>query len=200
MNGANMNTQYNLTEMKKNKNVFFKKYKIIKILLLAHLATSLLITTSGLVHGYIDGNIFGRFEKRFENYKALYNPKKYLMKDTFIVDTAYIEIHASPSHRSTTTYRDNTVIKGNLLHSQTKQEMICNYRNSAILNDTIYQIINNKKVKILKVLRNKINDNVFLEDKRYIRDSKFDVVSCLYLYFSIIPLLIILLILKIKSK
>ncbi|WP_281324439.1 hypothetical protein [Flavobacterium sp. IMCC34518] len=183
--------------MKINNNAFFKKHKIIKIILLVHLAISLLISISEIVHGYIDGNVKQGFEKNFQNGLALYNQDKYLAKDFFVVDTAYIEIHASPSHRSTTTYTDNTVIKGHLLHSKFKQEMICNYKNSAILNDTSYQEINNKKVKILEVLRNRINDNVFLEDKQYIKESMIDAVSGIYLLISIIPLVLILLI---KSK
>ena len=176
------------------KNIaFFKKYKIIKIILLTHLVFSLIVTITLAVHGFMDGNVMGRFKKNYENYIALSNPGKYLKDDLFIVDTAYIEVQASSNMKSTTTFKNYTIIKGNLLHSKIKQEMICHYTVSTVLDDT-------KKGKVIKVLKNSINGVAFLGDKRYITPAKDNAVGSLYFLFSILPITIILIILKIKSK
>jgi hypothetical protein len=107
--------------MKIKNNIFFKKYKIIKIFLLVHLSFSLITSISGLVHGYIQGNIKVSFQKRFENYKALSNPEKYLKNDFFIVDTAFIETRTISNMKSSSTSKDYTIIRGNLLSSKIKQ-------------------------------------------------------------------------------
>jgi len=127
-------------------NSFFKKYKIIKIILLTHLIFSLIVTITLAVHGFMDGNVMGRFKKNYENYIALSNPEKYLKDDLFIIDTAYIEVQASSNMKSATTFKNYTIIKGNLLHSKIKQEMICHYTVSTVLDDT-----STKKAKRIKV-------------------------------------------------
>lgn len=78
--------------------------------------------------------------------------------------------------------------------------MICNYIVSTLLDDTTYHKINNKKVKLLKVLKNSINGIAFLADKRYMRPAKLDAFSGLYFNLSVIPLIIILIIFKMKLK
>ncbi|MBS7230775.1 hypothetical protein KHA90_07045 [Flavobacterium psychroterrae] len=178
--------------MKLKNHKFFKKYRILKYILLIHLAFSLLIFTSELIHGVIDGNILGNFQKRFENYKAFDNPEQYLKKDYFVVDTAYIEITSDGSSR-----RKNTIIKGNLINSKNKKELSCSYRN-IILIDENYNF--NEKIKVIKVWRNTINDEVFLGGKNYISREKTNAGGGIYSYFSLIPLIIILLILKNKSE
>jgi hypothetical protein len=178
------------------KNItFLKKYKTIKILLITHLVFSLIVTISLAVHGFNEGNVTGRFVKNYENYIALSNPEKYLKDDFFIVDTAYIEVQTSSNMKSSSTFKDYTIISGNLLHSKIKQQMICHYVVSTVLDEKYAK--NEKKIK---VLRNNINDVAFLGDKRYITPAKDNAVGSLYFLFSIVPLTIILLILKIKSK
>jgi hypothetical protein len=181
--------------MKIKNNNFFKKYKIIKIVLLIHLATSLIVTITMAVHGLIDGNVKKPFQENYENYMALYNPEKYLKDDIFVVDTAFIETQATSNQGSSTTFKDYTIIRGNLLHSKIKQEIICHYVNSTVLDGSYH-----KKVKTLKVLKNSINGVAFLEDKKYINPEKANAVSGLYFNLSVIPLIIILLILKIKPR
>lgn len=178
------------------KNItFFKKYKIIKIVLLIHLATSLIVTITMAVHGLIDGDIKKPFQENYENYIALYNPKEYLKDDIFVVDTAYIENQATSNQGSSTIFKDYTIIRGHLLHSKTKQEITYEYVNSNIL-DSFYH----KKVEKINVLKNSINGIAFLEDKKYISSEKMNAVSNLYFNLSFIPLIIILLVLKIKTK
>lgn len=178
------------------KNItFFKKYKIIKIVLLIHLVTSLIVTITMAVHGIIDGDIKKPFQETYQNYIALYNLEKYMKHDMFVVDTAYIETQTSSNMKSSSTFKDYTIIKGNLLNSKIKQELIYNYVNSKILDESYH-----KKVKTLKVLKNTINGVAFLEDKEYITSARADVVSGLYFLFSLVPLIIILLVLKIKTK
>lgn len=178
------------------KNIaFLKKYKIIKIILLTHLVFSLIITITLAVHGFKDGNITERFEKNYDNYIALSNPGKYLKDDLFIIDTAYIEVQASSNMKSATTFKNYTIIRGNLLHSKIKQEMICHYTVSTVLDDTSI-----KKAKRIKVLKNSINGVAFLGDNRYLTPVKDNAIGSLYFLFSILPLTIILIILIKKSK
>lgn len=176
-------------------NIFFKKYKLIKIIVLTHLVISLICTTIMVVNGYIDGNVIGRFKRNYENYIALSNPEKYLTHDHFVVDTSFIEVRPTSNMESTTTTKDYTIIRGNLLNSKIKQELICHYIVSSILEDN-----HHKQVRVITVLKNKINGVAFLGDKRYMTPEKDNAVASLYFLFSIIPLIIILLILKIKSK
>lgn len=178
--------------MKLKDHPFFHKYRILKYILLGHLAFSLLIFTSDTIRDIIKGHIFASIEKRFENYKAFDNPEQYLKKDFFVVDTAYIETTSSGSST-----RKNTIIKGNLLHSKNKKELSSSYRNP-ILIDENYNF--NKKIKVIKVWRNTINDEVFLGGKNYISREKTNAGLGIYFYFSLIPLIIILLILKKKSE
>jgi len=182
--------------MKLKNHAFFKKYRNFKYLLLLHLAFSLIIFTSELVHGVIDGNILGSFVKRYENYKAFDNPQKYLKKDFFAIDTTYIEAQISSSQGKSSS-KDYTIIKGNLLHSKNKKELSCSYVNTNLIDE---RYLFNKKIKVIKVWRNTINDEVFLGDKNYISRGKTNAVLGIYFSFSIIPLIIILLILKKKSE
>ena len=88
------------------------------------------------------------------------------------------------------------------MHSKIKQEIsnVFEDKDLAILNDTDYHLVDNKKVTLLKVLKNNINNIAFLKDEQRLSAKKLDALSCFYFLFSIIPLTIILLILKIKSK
>lgn len=181
--------------MKLKDHPFFNKYRILKYILLGHLAFSLLIFTSDIIRDIVNEHIFASIEKRFENYKAFDNPEQYLKKDFFVVDTAYIEKKISSGKSSTT--KDYTIIKGNLLHSKNKKELSCSYRNP-ILIDENYNF--NKKIKVIKVWRNTLNDEVFLGDKNYISRGKTHAGLGIYFYFSLIPIIIILLILKKKSE
>ncbi|WP_123923488.1 hypothetical protein [Flavobacterium tructae] len=181
--------------MKIKNSIFFKKYKIIKIILLIHLLVSFIVTTTMAVHGLIDGNIKKPFQENYENYIALYNPKEYLKDAVFVVDTAYIETQATSNQGSSTTFKDYTIIRGHLLYSKTKQEITCKYVNSNVLDSYYHQ-----KVEKINVLKNSINGIAFLEDKKYISSEKMNAVANLYFNLSLIPLILILLILKIKSK
>jgi len=157
---------------------FFKKYRTVKIVLLVHFIFSLIICVTQLVHGFIDKDVLGTFEKPFENYKAFHHPEKYLKKDVFVVDTAFISTETSSS-QGKSTFKDITVIRGNLLHSTKKQEL---------------------RFAGIKVWRNTINDEVFLGNKKDFESAKTNATLHIYFYFSLIPLLIILLILKRKSR
>ncbi|WP_281631832.1 hypothetical protein [Flavobacterium luteolum] len=175
---------------------FFKKYKIAKVALLVHVIFSSIILVTMLVHGLIDNDVLGTFEKPFENYKAFQNPEKYLKKELFAVDTAYVGTETSSSMGKSTS-KDITVIRGNLLHSDKKQELIYDGVNSNFFHDTY---ILNENIKPIKVWRNTINDEVFLGNKKEFESEKTNAVMHIYFYFSFIPLLIILLILKRKSE
>ena len=177
--------------MKLEDHPFFKKYRVLKYILLAHLAFSLFIFVSHLVHGFTNQETLRPFKKTFENYKAFNDPQKYLKKELFAVDTAYIETTYSGSST-----RENTVIEGNLIHSKNKKELISRYRNGNLIDENHNF---NKKIKVIKVWRNTINDEVFLGGENYISREKDNAILGIYFYFSTIPLIIILLILKKKS-
>lgn len=178
------------------KNIsFFEKYKIIKIIIIAHLVFSLFVTTSLAIHGIEEGNVMIYFKKNYENYIALSNPEKYLKDDFFIVDTAYIEVQTRSNMKSSSTFKDYTIIKGNLLHSKIKQEMICHYVVQTVLDDK-----DSKNKKTIKVLKNSINGVAFLGDKSYLIPAKDNAFGGTYFLVSIVPLILILIILKIKSK
>jgi hypothetical protein len=190
--------------MKLKNHPFFKKYRYLKYALLLHLFFSVLIFISVLVRGYIYQYPLLGLKKPFENYKALTNPKKYLKSDFFVVDTAYTEESSDKSYENPAI---TTFIKGHLLHSTIKKEIICQYENSAVLYDKIYDPeieiympVDSKKGKVLKVWRNTLNDDVFLEDKKHLSDQKGNDVFHIYIYFSVIVLIAVLLILKKKSE
>lgn len=174
---------------------FFKKYKIIKILLLVHLVFSLVIFVSVLMHGIAEKNILGTFAKAFENHKAFENPEKYLKKEIFVIDSVFIDIKTSSSQGKSTS-KNITVIRGNLLHSTKKKELRFTGMNLNFFHDTY---IVNENIKPIKVWRNTINDEVFLGNEEEFERAKTNAVSHIYFYFSIIPLFIILLILKKKT-
>ncbi|MBE8723982.1 hypothetical protein [Flavobacterium hungaricum] len=174
---------------------FFKKYKIIKIIVIAHLIFSLFVTISLAIHGFNEGNITIHFIKNYQNYIALSNPEKYLKEDFFIVDTAYIEVQTRSNMTSSPTFKDYTIIKGNLLHSKIKQEMICHYVVQTVLDHKDY-----KNKKTIKVLKNSINGVAFLGDKSYLVPAKDNAFGSSYFLISIVPLILILIILIIKSK
>lgn len=174
---------------------FFKKYKIIKILLLVHLVFSLVIFVSVLMHGISEKDILGTFAKAFENHKAFENPEKYLKKEIFVIDSVFIDTKTS-SGQGKSTSKNITVIRGNLLHSTKKKELRFTGMNLNFFHDTY---IVNENIKPIKVWRNTINDEVFLGNEEEFERAKTNAVSHIYFYFSIIPLLIILLILKKKA-
>lgn len=185
------------------KHKFFKKYRILKYILLLHLAFSLLIFTSELIHGIIDGNALGSVTMPFENYTALYNPEKYLKNDFFVVDTAFIE--ETPKSKSSSSIR--TKIKGNLLHSNIKRELICNYddlnafyKGSLTLKNDDFIYVYHKKANVINVWRNTINDSLFLKEKKAISNEKLDAIFLIYIQISIIMILTALIILKKKSE
>lgn len=143
---------------------FFKKYKIIKIILLVHLVFSLFIFVSMLVHGIAEKDILGTFEKAFENHKAFENPEKYLKKEIFVIDSVFIDIKIS-SGQGKSTSKNITVIRGNLLHSTKKKELRFTGMNLNFFHDTY---IVNENIKPIKVWRNTINDEVFFRKRRRI--------------------------------
>ena len=174
---------------------FFKKYKYVKIILLVHLIFSFIIFVSMLVHGIEDKDVLGTFEKAFDNHKAFSNPEKYLKKETFVIDTVFIDIQTSSS-QGKSTVKEITVLRGNLLHSTKKKELRFTGMNLNFFNDTY---IVNENIKPIKVWRNTINDEVFLGNEREFERAKTNAISHIYFYFSIIPLFIFLLILKKKT-
>jgi hypothetical protein len=190
--------------MKLENHPFFKKYRYLKYILLAHLAFCILVITTELVHGIIRHDIVGVFEEPYKDYKALYNPEKYLEKVSFVVDTAFIEVHTSSSKGSSPTHRNYTIIKGNVLNSKIKREISCPYD----VLDRIYRSrfdynigeIITHKVKSIKVLKSKLNDNLFLGNERFLNAEKDNAIGGIYFHFSFIVLLIVLYILKKKSE
>ena len=54
--------------MKIKNNDFFKKNKTIKQIMLVLLISSILISISDLVQGYIQGDVMGCYKKRYENF------------------------------------------------------------------------------------------------------------------------------------
>lgn len=184
---------------------FFKKYKNLKIGLLLHLFFSLLIFISGLVRGYINNAPLLGLKKPYENYTALSNPEKYLKSDFFVVDTAFIGI--TWSGKSSDTKSEYTVIKGNLLHSKVKKEIICQDDNLAtfyserlaLVNDNLTYVYN-RKAKPVKVWRNTLNDDLFLANKKHLSEEKINAICDLYIQFSLLLITAILLLLKEKSE
>lgn len=175
---------------------FFKKYRNLKIILLVHFIFSLIICVSMLGHGITNKDILGTFKKAFDNHKAFSNPEKYLKKELFVVDTAFIGLETSSSMGKSTS-KDITVIRGNLLHSTKKKELILVGINFNFFHDN-YTF--NENIKPIKVWRNTINDAIFLGNEREFDRAKTNAFSHIYFYFSLIPLFIILLILKKKSE
>ncbi len=190
--------------MKLKNHSFFKEYRTIKYVLLFHLAVSLFIVTSELVRAYKDGEVIKGIEKPLKNYKALYNPEKYLKHDFFVFDTAFTE-ESTSGKSSRSIY---TVVRGNLLHSKIKKQIICQYdalpafyhSSLTLIHNNYTSVYDKKKVKIINVWRNTLNDDVFLEEKRQIEAQKINAVAHLYFQVSIILLIVILIILKKKSE
>lgn len=161
---------------------FFKKYRNVKIILLVHLIFSLIICVTQLVHGFIDKDVLGTFEKPFENYKAFHNPEKYLKKEFFVVDTAFIDTETSSS-QGKSTFKDITVIRGNLLHSKKKQELRFAGINANFFHDTY---ILTENIKPIKVWKNAINDEVFLGNEKDLNRQKlmlFYIYTFIFLLF-----------------
>lgn len=189
---------------------FFKRHKIIKQFLLFLLMGAISISFSELIHGYISGNVLGLYKQNYENYKALNNPQEYINEVTFVIDTVFLTQYSN-SQRG---YGDRDIINisGTLPNSKIKHELHMDfdskkdrfllYSDSDIAshNEVFDNKIKIKKITHIRVLKSKINNNIFLKDDRYIRDTKVNVVVPFYIVFSIIPLSLILLILKIKSK
>ncbi len=184
---------------------FFTKYRNFKYLLLFHLFVSLFIFISGLVGGYNNGDPLLGLKKPFENYTALSNPEKYLKSDFFVVDTAFIE--ETSGRKPSDTKSKYTVIRGNLLHSNIKKEIIWQgnniytfYKERLALNNDNFNYVYTRKAKSIKVWRNKLNDALFVDNKKHMEDQKFNAVSHLYIQFSLLLLPLVLLILKKKSE
>lgn len=183
---------------------FFKKYKYVKYVVLAHLAISLLTLTISLVNGFINQDVIGFFKAPYQNYKALDNPEKYMQKAFFVVDTAFIDTQISSSHGSSPTHKDYTIIRGNLLNSKVKREITCTYD----ILDRIYRSRYNynigeiivKKVKGINVWKSTLNDEVFLGNEKAMTAERDNAIGAIYFQTTFIPLLIILFILKRKSE
>ena len=183
---------------------FFKKYRYLKYLLLFHLFFSLLVFISGLFYGYTNGDPLLGLKKNYNNYTALSNPEKYLKSDFFVVDTAFIE--ETSGNKPSDKKSKHTVIKGNLLHSKIKREILWSGNNiytfykgrlALVNNDFIY--VYTRKAKSVKVFRNTLNDELFLDDKKHLAQKKTDAIFGLYIQFSLLFLPIVLFILKKKS-
>nr|WP_294788018.1 hypothetical protein [uncultured Flavobacterium sp.] len=191
--------------MKLRKHPFFQKNKSFKYFLLVHLVISLIAFIFQLVHGCLEGNALKSISKPYQNYKALNNPEKYLKSDFFILDTAFVEQKKS-SAGTTTTHSDYTVIKGRLLNSKIEKEITIQGNSLAAFYIKKYAVNNSsklvyaKKNKSVKVVKNKLNDEIFLEDKNVLQDEKCNAIIGLYFQFSLIFLIIILFTLKKESE
>ncbi|MFD2938777.1 hypothetical protein [Flavobacterium notoginsengisoli] len=183
---------------------FFKKYRYFKYFLLVHLFFSVLIFISQLVHGVINGSIIEQIKKPYQNYTALSNPEKYLKTDFFVLDTAFTEKSSSDKNSSSV----DTFIKGNLLHSKTKKEIIYQGNHLAVFYRERLKMFENgdlkyvsiKKKKIIPVWKSILNDTLFLKSKKHLSDQKANAITIIYVEFSIILIIIILVFLKNKSK
>lgn len=183
---------------------FFTKNRYLKYLLLFHLFFSLLILISGLVRGYINGDSLLGLKKPYENYAALSYPEKYLKSDFFAVDTAYIE--ETSGRKPTDKKSKYTVIKGNVSHSKIKREIIWQgnniytfYSGRLALVDNNFTYVYTRKAKSIKVWRNTLNDDLFLDNKTHLSQEKINAIFEVYIQFSLLSITIILIILKKKS-
>ena len=183
---------------------FFTKYRYLKYLLLFHLFFSLLVFISGLFYGYTNGDPVLGLKKNYNNYTALSNPEKYLKSDIFVVDTAFIE--ETSGNKPSDKKSKHTVIKGNLLHSKIKREILWSgnniytfYKGRLALVNSDFIYVYTRKAKSVKVFRNTLNDELFLDDKKHLAQKKTDAIFGLYIQFSLLFLPIVLFILKKKS-
>lgn len=183
---------------------FFTKYRYLKYLLLFHLFFSFLILISGLVRGYSNGDSLLGLKKPYENYAALSYPEKYLKSDFFAVDTAYIE--ETSGRKPTDKKSKYTVIKGNVWHSKIKREIIWQgnniytfYSGRLALVDNNFTYVYTRKAKSIKVWRNTLNDDLFLDNKTHLSQEKINAIFEVYIQFSLLSITIILIILKKKS-
>lgn len=191
--------------MKRKKHPFFRKNKTMKYFLLVHLAISLVFVISQFVHGCIEGNPLKSIAEPFENLKALYNPEKYLQNDLFVIDTVFTEQgKSSGTSASRCAY---TTIKGHLKDSKTQKQIACQndyltnaYNTKYALADNTISLVCHKKNKPIKVLKNKLNDEIFLNNEKLLQSERNNAIIGLYFQISLILLIIQLLILKKESK
>lgn len=191
--------------MNLNNHPFFTKYRNLKYALLFHLCVSFFIFVSGLVRGYNNEEPLLGVKKPFENYTALSNPEKYLKSDFFVVDTAFIE--ETSGNKPSDTKSKYTVIRGNLLHSNIKKEIIWQgnniytfYKGRLALNNNNFTYVYTRKAKSVKVWRNILNDDLFLDNKKHLEHKKTNAVFHIYIFFSLFLITTILFILKKKSE
>lgn len=192
--------------MKLRKHPFFQKNKSFKYFLLVHLVISLIFCVSQLIHGALEGSPFKSLAKPFENFKALSSREKYLKSDFFLLDTAFTEQKKSSAGASTKCSK-YTIIKGHVQQSKTPREITAQDSNWETFYQTEYALVNNiktpvyiKKKEPIKIWRNTLNDELFLDNEKMILDEKFNAVIGLYFQVSLILLTIQLLILKKKSE
>lgn len=188
--------------MKRKRHPFFQKNKTMKYFLLVHLVISLVFVISQFVHGCTEGNPLKSIVRPFENFKALNKPKKYLKNDFFLIDTAITEQRKSSAGTSTErgTY---TSIKGHLKGSEIQRDLTCPDNQLIDIYNTKYTLTSNNdllKNKTIKVLRNKLNNEIFLNNEKLLQAEKSNAIIGLYFQISLILLIIQLLILKKKSK
>lgn len=186
--------------MKRKKHPFFQKNKAMKYFLLVHLAISLVLVITQLVHGCIEKDPIKSIAKPFENLKALNNPEKYLKSDLFLVETAFTEQRKSSG--VSTSHFTYTTIKGHLADSKIQRQET--FQNNHLSN--VYPIksaltSNTTQIyKPIKVFVNKLNDEIYLEDKKLLQDEKLNAGLGFYFQVSLIVLSIQLLILKKRSE
>ena len=164
-----------------------KKNKIINMLLIGHLLFSILVVLSMVIHC--------RIKKPFQDFIALNNPKKYIKRDTILIDTIIIK-DTSINGRSN---NFQTIIKGKLLSSKIETQIIYPNRDF-IEKDLSFKVtVKNKKIKCLEVLRNILNNNVYLDNPKFTNSDKVSALVNIYFICTLFPLIIIIF-LKNKKK
>lgn len=137
----------------------------------------------------IFSNLFS-LKEPFQNIRALNNPNKYLISDVLVLDTI---ITTSKVKDGSTSY--STSIKGKLIDKNISKEINFLYQDNSynkLIFEFKYKSINQKG---LKIYRNKLNDNIFLKNYKYLKNKKTDAFLKIYFICSLLPSLILMIIL-----
>ena len=94
----------------------------------------------------------------FQDYKALCNVEKYFIIDTLIIDK--IKINSESEKRSNS---HTTIITGKIISSGINKKIVYSFE------DDFYKKYLFKNSSALKVIRNKINNNILINEDRLLK-------------------------------
>lgn len=156
-----------------------KLNKILKILIILNTIIAILVVVVRVGSG--------TFTEPYEDMKAISNPTEYMTKDTLTVDSIRYNIDEGK------TTPDTFKFCIYLTSKKGEKKEIYYFQERYKIN--LFK--QNGKDKMI-LLRNKINDNVFLDDENYITSMSRSNYFTLYFYFSLLLTLLLILINKIN--